>query len=249
MNLEKLKTLRKRTQASYAECKKALNEANQNLEDAERILMEKGLRMVDAAPTDKTEVGVVNSYIHPGGRVGVLVETHCKTDFVAKTEEFQKFVKEVALQVASMKPKYISREDIPDEELTLEYERRINRLDKEGNPGHLLDELAEAEMIQWFAEACLLEQTYVKNNSKIVKELLAELINKVGEPCRIVRFVRWEIGADNGEIKMAKQKPQREEENLEEMKYNLIRSRFRTAALVLLGAFALFILVVLSLTC
>lgn len=247
MDLEKIKTLRNRTQASYAECKKALNEANQDLKQAERILMEKGLRVVDTAPTDKSEAGLVHSYVHPGGRVGVLVETHCRTDFVAKTQEFQDFAKEIALQVASMKPSYISRDDIPDDKLSEEFERRVARLEREGNPGHLLDELAEAEMIQWFAETCLLEQTYVKNNSKIVKELLAELINKVGEPCRIKRFVRWEIGADNGEIKMSEPKTEKGEEDLQEMKYDMMRKRFKTGALVVLGV--LILLVLLPLAC
>lgn len=137
MNLENIRTLRKRTQASYAECKKALIEANQDIKEAERILMAKGLRMVDAVPSEEMEMGVVNSYIHTGGRVGVLVETHCKTDFVAKTEEFQEFVKNIALQIASMKPQYISRDDIPDEELIEEYERRITRLEKVGSQGNL----------------------------------------------------------------------------------------------------------------
>ncbi len=246
MDLEKIKTLRKRTQASYAECKKALAATNQNLEEAERFLMQKGLRMVDAVPSDNTEMGVVNSYIHPGGRVGVLVETHCKTDFVSKTEEFQQFVKEIALQVASMKPKYISRDDIPDAELIREHERRVARLEREGNPGHLLDELAEAEMTQWFAEVCLLEQTYVRDNAKIVKELLAELINKVGEPCRIKRFVRWEIGSENGEIKVSNPNNKQEEENLEELAYDLVKNRFRSAAVVILIIIGLLVLVPLA---
>lgn len=234
MDIEKVKALRQRTQASYAECKKALVATNQNLDQAEKFLMEKGLRMVDSIPTDKTEMGVVNSYVHPGGRIGVLVETHCKTDFVSKTEEFQQFVKEIALQVASMKPEYISRDDIKDEELIEEFERRVARLEREGNPGHLLDELAEAEMKQWFAEVCLLEQTYVRNNSKIIKELLAELINKTGEPCRIRRFVRWEIGAENGEIIMSNPDKHEEEENVEELAHDLIKKKFRTASLVFL---------------
>jgi len=243
MNIENIRTLRRRTQASYAECKKALIEADQNIEEAERILMSKGLRLVDSAPTEDMEMGVVNSYIHTGGRVGVLVETHCRTDFVAKTEEFQHFVKEVALQVASMKPQYISRDDISDDELIAEYERRLARLENVGEKGNLED-LVEAEMVQWYAESCLLEQAYVKQGSKIVKELLAELINKVGEPCRIKRFVRWEIGANNGEIRVSQ--PQQKVEDLEDTWPDVIKERFKTPALIMLFGICLFILSVFS---
>jgi elongation factor Ts len=194
----KIKELRNRTQASYADCKKALNEGSFDLNQAEKILMEKGLREIDTPPTD-SDIGVIHSYVHPGSRIGVLVEVGCETDFVAKTKEFQRFVKEMALQVASMKPQFVSRADIGEEFVDIERERRIARLEKEGNPGHLLEELADAEMVQWYAEVCLLEQTYVRDNSKIVKELLAELVNKTGEACRISRFSRWEIGVDNGQ--------------------------------------------------
>lgn len=243
MNIENIKTLRRLTQASYVECKKALAEAKQDVEEAERILMSKGLRMVDAASTEKMEMGAVNSYIHSGSRVGVLVETHCKTDFVAKTEEFQSFIKEIALQVASMKPQYVSRDDLLDEELVAEYERRIKILEDVGSQGNL-DELVDAEMIQWFAEVCLLEQTYVKDSSKVIKELLAELINKVGEPCAIKRFVRWEVGANNGEVKMSQTGKERLEENLEEVRYDLIKNRFRKSVLFLFATFFLFIFII-----
>jgi len=182
MNIENIKNLRKITQASYAECKKALKEANQDIKEAENILMKRGLRIINSAPTNESEIGIVHSYIHPGNRIGVLVELHCDTDFVAKTEEFQRFAREIALQIASMKPKYISRDDVPEEDYLKEYDRRSNN----SNP--------EAELVQWFSEVCLLEQTYIKDNSKIIKELLAELINKVNESCRIKRFIRWEIG-------------------------------------------------------
>jgi elongation factor Ts len=192
----KIKELRNRTQASYADCKKALNESGFELNKAEEFLMERGLREIDTPPNNN-DIGVIYPYVHPGSRIGVLVEAVCETDFVAKTTEFQNFVKEMSLQIASMKPKFVSRKDIGEEVATAERERRITRLEKEGNPGHLLEELADAEMIQWYSEVCLLEQTYVRDNSKIVKELLAELINKTGETCRVSRFSRWEVGLEN----------------------------------------------------
>jgi len=253
MNIKKIKTLREKTQASYAECKKALNESDQDIKLAEHILMEKGMKIVNAPITMKNSsktnnglpTGVVSAYIHPGSRVGVLVETHCCTDFVARTDEFQKFVKEVALQIASMRPGYISSDDIDDDELIAERDRRIMCRDREGVPGHLIDEMVGAELVQWFSETCLLEQTYVKDNSKIVKELLAELINKVGEPCKIKRFVRWEIGADNGEIKMSKEEEHVEEENIQEMKYDLMKKRFKPAIFIMLGVPCLIIALML----
>jgi len=195
----KIKELRDRTQASYMNCKNALEESEFDLRRAEKILMDKGLREIDAPPSND-DVGVLRAYVHPGSRIGVLVEVKCETDFVAKTDEFQEFSKEMALQIASMKPRFISRADISEAVVYSERERRIARLEREGNPGHVLEDLADAEMVQWYAEVCLLEQTYVRDNSKIIKELLAELINKTGETCRVSRFSRWEVGVEEKAI-------------------------------------------------
>lgn len=182
MNINDIKELRNRTQTSYAECKKALKECG-NIDDAEQFLINKGLKLLDRT-IDNTKAGMVHSYIHPGNQVGVLVEVHCKTDFVAKTEEFQLFVKELALQIASMKPKYLSKNDIPVGDEAKEYYKRRDVCD-------------DVNMEDWYKEVCLLEQSYVRDGSKKIKELLAELINKVNEPCNIKRFVRWEIGDDS----------------------------------------------------
>jgi len=189
----KVKELRDRTQASYADCKKALEESDQDLDQAEKLLMINGLREIDSPPM-VSDVGMIHSYVHPGNRVGVLVEVCCETDFVAKTDEFQKFVKEMTLQIASMKPTFVSRDDISEAILYAERDRRVDRLEKLGTERQLIEDLVDAEMIQWFSEVCLLEQTYIRENNKAIKELLAELINKTGESCRILRFSRWEIG-------------------------------------------------------
>ncbi len=191
----KIKELRKRTQASYADCKKVLEESNQDLDRAEKLLMIKGLREINVPPVT-TNVGMIHSYVHPGNKIGVLVEVTCETDFVAKTEEFQKFVKEISLQVASMKPTFVSRDDIGEDVLCAERKRRTDRLKNIGATSNYINETIDAEMIQWFTEVCLLEQTYIRENSKTVKELLAELVNKTGESCRVVRFSRWEIGVE-----------------------------------------------------
>jgi elongation factor Ts len=231
----RIKTLRNRTQASYAECKAALDEAEQSIEKAERILITKGLKIIDSLLVGKTDAGIINAYVHTGNKIGVLVETNCNTDFVARTEEFQDFVKNIALQVASMRPRFVSKNDIPDEELMIEYEKRIARLEEVKSQGNL-DELAEAEMVQWFSEVCLLEQTYVKDSSKTVKELLAELINKVGEYCEIKGFVRWEVGGDYIETrKLSPSKKVKFEENLEEEKHEYIKNKFQKSIFLFLG--------------
>lgn len=182
MNINDVKELRRRTQASYAECKRALQECK-NVEEAEKFLVKKGLKMLDKV-IDEGKAGSVYSYIHPGSQIGVLVEVHCKTDFVAKTKEFQDFLKELSLQIASMKPKYVSKSDIPASEDAVEYYKRRDFSDE------------EVDMEKWYEEVCLLEQLYVKDNSKTIKELLAELVNKVKEPCVVKRFVRWEVGSE-----------------------------------------------------
>lgn len=227
----KIKELRDRTQASYANCKKALEESGFNLDKAERILMEKGLREIDTPPSND-DIGIIRSYVHPGSRIGVLIEAKCETDFVAKTDEFQEFAKEIALQIASMKPQFVSRADINETLVYSERERRIARLEKEGNSGHLLEDLADAEMIQWYAEVCLLEQVYIRDNSKTVKELLAELINKTGEACRVSRFSRWEVG-----VKESALTPVIKKEPLTDR-----LSEFSAAATLLLGLLIFFFL-------
>ena len=208
MDISKVKDLRSKTQASYAECKKALEESCDNMAEAERLLMIKGLREVDGPPVS-SNIGVIHSYVHPGNRIGVLVEVGCETDFVAKTEEFQKFVKEMALQVASMKPLFISRDEISESLIYEERERRAERLEKADTPVQLIEELVDAEMVQWYTEVCLLEQTYIRESGKAIKELLAELINKTGETCRIVRFSRWEVGQEELEEEADEELPSR----------------------------------------
>lgn len=242
MDLEKIKLVRSRTQASYSECKYALEQTKGDIDKACRFLGVKGMRMLNNNSTG--ENGIVYSYIHPGGRIGVLVEVHCETDFVARTEEFQQFAKEVSLQVASMKPEYVSRDSIPTEDFALEYNRRLGLMLQEGVSDledDSVKELVNAEMIQWFADVCLLEQPYVKDNSKIVKELLAELVNKVGESCRIKKFVRWEIGSDEGEIKTA-DLIEENEETLKDMKFESMRNKFGNFSFILLLLFLLSIL-------
>lgn len=196
IDVKDVKALREMTKASYADCKNALVESNGDLVAAETIVRNKGHAIIDKRTVDNSVQGIVHSYIHPGGRIGVLVEVKCNTDFVAKTEEFKQFVKEIAMQIAAMKPKFISRADIPLEVISNEVSFRMERLRNDGadESSDEFSKLLDAEMELWYSEVCLLEQTYIKDNKKRVQDLLAELITKVNETCRVSKFDRWEIG-------------------------------------------------------
>jgi elongation factor Ts len=191
-SISDIKTLREKTQASYAYCKEALL-ASDNMEQAERYIISKGLKMSDAN-TSENKNGIVKAYSHPGSRICSIVEVSCKTDFVSKTEDFKSFANEIAMQIAAMKPRYVSRDDIPFEIVAEEMGLRYQRLLGEGFGEEDSTKMAHAEMEQWYSEVCLLEQTYVRNNTKSIKDLFGELNAKVQESCRIERFDRWEIG-------------------------------------------------------
>jgi len=199
IDIKNIKILRNKTQASYADCKKALLNSNNDIEKSEEYLRENGRAIIDRDVTTKTECGVIESYMHPGNRVGTIVEVKCQTDFVAKTDEFKYFAKEISMQVASMRPRYISRADIPLDIISKEVGYRIDRLKREGTSEEDLQTQLDAEMEQWYSDICLLEQSYVRNSKKAVKDLLAELISKTNETCRISKFDRWEIGMDEKE--------------------------------------------------
>ncbi len=200
MNIEGVKTLRIKTQAGYADCRRALAESKGNIEEAEEYLRKRGRAVIDSDTATKTESGVIESYIHPGNRVGSIVEIKCQTDFVAKTEEFKTFAKEISMQVASMRPKYLSRAEISLDVISKEVGYRIERLGKEGVLEENLQDKLDAEMEQWYSEVCLLEQAYIKDGKKAIKDLLAELISKMGEKCKITLFERWEIGSEVDEL-------------------------------------------------
>ena len=195
MNIKDIKSLREKTQAGYADCKEALLNCNNDMEKAEKYLRAKGYNLIENV-SKNTECGVIESYVHTGNRVGVLVEVKCQTDFVAKTEEFKTFAKEVAMQVASMKPKYIELKDVGLDKYAEEYEFRYERLFKECVEADEILEKTKLEMEQWVSEVCLLNQPYMRDGTKTINDLLAELANKTNEVCQITRFNRWEIGEE-----------------------------------------------------
>ncbi|NLM03660.1 MAG: translation elongation factor Ts [Clostridiales bacterium] len=188
-----VKELREKTGAGMLDCKKALTDANGDMEKAIEILREKGLAAVAKKSSRIAAEGLVGSYIH-GGRIGVLVEVNSETDFVAKNQEFQDFVRDVAMQIAATHPLYVSREDVPEEEVRKEREFLTNQALKEGKPEHIVEKMVEGRIEKFFEEICLLEQPFVKNPDITVGELLTEKISKIGENINIRRFARFEVG-------------------------------------------------------
>ena len=189
-----VKELRERTGAGMLDCKKALEKTGGDIEKAIDLLREKGLAAAAKKAGRITAEGMVGSYIHMGGRIGVLIEVNCETDFVAKTEGFKDFVKNMAMQVAASKPLYVSRDEVPGD--VLEKERQILRQQaiNEGKPEKIADKMVEGRIEKFFKETCLLEQPYIRDPEVSVQQVLTETIAKIGENISIRRFVRYEMG-------------------------------------------------------
>jgi elongation factor Ts len=194
ISIESVKDLRQRTGAGVIDCKTALQEAQGNMEAAIDYLRRKGLATAAKKAGRIATDGLVSSYIHAGGKMGVLVEINCETDFVAKTEDFQTFVKNIAMHIAAANPQYIRREEIPEE--VLERERAIYRTQalEAGKPQKVIDKIVEGKIERFYSEVCLLEQTYVKDADLTIKELLDAIIAKIGENISIRRFSRFQLG-------------------------------------------------------
>ena len=189
-----VKELREKTGAGMLDCKQALEEANGDMTKATEILRQKGLAAAAKKAGRAATEGVVESYIHAGGKIGVLVEVNCETDFVAKTEQFREFVKDIAMQVAASNPRYLRREDVPQETLDKERENLRNQALGEGKPAHVVDKIVEGRLSKFFEETCLLEQPFIKDPDKTVGTLLQEKVAVIGENISIRRFVRFELG-------------------------------------------------------
>ncbi len=191
-----VRDLRQKTGAGIMDCKRALKETQGNIDRAIEFLRQKGLAKAAKRVGRKTEEGLIGSYIHPGGRIGVLVEVNCETDFVARTQEFQHLVKDISMHVAAADPQYLRREDIPEE--IMEKEKAILRVQAQemGKPEKVVDRIVEGKMERFFSEVCLLEQPYVKDLDLTVGDLLNSLIGKIGERISIRRFTRYQLGEE-----------------------------------------------------
>ena len=186
-----VKALREATGAGMMDCKKALTEADGNMEKATEILREKGLAAAAKKSGRIAAEGVVASYIHMGGRIGVLVEVNCETDFVAKTDQFQSFVRDIAMQIAASNPLYLSSEEVPQD--TIDKEKEILRIQaiNEGKPEKIVNNMVEGRIKKYFKEVCLLDQPFVKDPDKSIADYVKEQIAALGENITIRRFTRY----------------------------------------------------------
>lgn len=189
-----VKQLRERTGAGMMECKRALQEANGDLAEAEIVLRKQGIASAAKKATRATRQGLVTSYIHPGSQLGVLVEVNCESDFVARTEEFQQLVHDVAMQIAAADPQFIRREDVTQAVLDQEREIQRARALAEGKPEKIADKIVEGRMSKFYEEICLLDQPFIKENTLTVGQLIATKIAKTGENITVARFSRFKLG-------------------------------------------------------
>ena len=189
-----VKELRELTGAGMMDCKKALQESNGNIEKAIEYLRENGLAKAAKKAGRLASEGIVEAYIHGGGRIGVLVEVNIETDFAAKNEEFRSFVKDIAMQIAAMSPQYVRREEVPAEVVEKEKEILKAQAINEGKPEHIAEKMVAGRLEKFFNEVCLLEQPFIKDSDKTVEQVLKEKIALIGENINIRRFVRFEKG-------------------------------------------------------
>lgn len=189
-----VKEIRDRTGAPFIDCKKALEEVSGDFDKAIEILKIKGVAKAAKKVGRETPEGVITSYIHAGGKIGVLLEINCETDFVARNDEFQAFAKEVAMQIAAGNPRYISREYIPEDELAKEKEIMKAQVIESGKPANIADKIAEGKIEKFYEEVCLVDQVYIRDTKLKINDLLQALIAKIGENIKIRRFVRFQLG-------------------------------------------------------
>ena len=189
-----IKDLRERTGAGMADCKKALTEVGGDMEKAIDYLRTKGLaKAAKKAGREATE-GAVVSYIHGGGRIGVLVEINCETDFVSRNEDFQSFTREVALQIAAMNPQFVRKDEVSQDVIDRERDVLLAKAKESGKPEPVVQKMVDGQITKWMKEICLLDQSWVKDPDKTIDQVQQELIAKIGENIKIRRFVRFELG-------------------------------------------------------
>ncbi len=186
--------LRARTNAGMMDCKKALTECDGDFEKATQWLREKGIAAASKKQGRIASEGVVGSYIHMGGKIGVLVEVNCETDFVARTDAFQALVKDIAMQIAAANPQYVSREEVPADVLEKEKEILRAQAKNEGKPEAIIEKMVEGRVVKFYKDFCLLDQEFVKDSSKTIQTVLNEATLTIGEKISVRRFTRYEMG-------------------------------------------------------
>ena len=196
VSAQQVQELRRKTGAGIMDCKRALAECGGDLEQAAVVLRKQGAARADARLDRQTTEGVVASYIHAGGRIGVLVEVNCETDFVARTDEFQELAHNLAMHIAAEQPRWVQAEDVPEAVLAREKEVFRSQAISEGRPEKVLDRIVEGRLKKFYAETCLLDQPYVRDDEKTVRDVIKEAIARLGENIAVRRFVRYQLGEE-----------------------------------------------------
>jgi elongation factor Ts len=194
ITVEMIKELREKMGCGMMECKSALTESQGNFEAAIDILRKKGLAAIARRAGRVATEGVVDSYIHIGGKIGVLLEVNCETDFVARSADFQAFTKDLCLQIAAANPQYVTRDEVPDGIIEHEKEIITTQSKAEGKPEKAIEKIVAGRLEKFYAEVCLLDQPFIRDQKKVVKDLLGELSAKIGENIVIRRFTRYQLG-------------------------------------------------------
>jgi elongation factor Ts len=193
VSMDQIKELRQRSGAGVSACKTALEETGGDMDKAIEYLQKKGLARARSKGKEARE-GIVHSYVHPGGRVGVMVEVNCNTDFVARTEDFHEFAEDVAMQIAAMNPLYVDPESIPEADMAVQKDIFGEQARASGKPENVLPKIVEGKIKKWYSEVCLLNQPFIRDDKKTVDDLRGSLISRTGENVVISRFVRYELG-------------------------------------------------------
>ncbi len=194
LSASNVQALRNKTGAGMMDCKKALVETGGDIEKAIEFLRKKGIASAEKKVGRETKQGAVTSYIHAGGKIGVLVEVNCETDFVARNENFQNFCRDIAMHVAAAAPRYLDRKAVPEAVIEKEKEIAIEQARGSGKPDAVLAKIAEGKIVKFYQENCLLEQSFIKNPEMTVESFLKDTVGKLGENMAISRFVRFELG-------------------------------------------------------
>ncbi len=189
-----IKILREKTNAGIVACQKALQASGGDVDKAMDVLRKQGVALASKKAGRSAKEGKVESYIHMGGKIGVLVEVNCESDFVARNDDFKTFVKDLAMQVAAFNPMYVRREDVP--ESSVKKETEIIKAQLEGKPAAAIDKIIEGKLTKFFEDACLLDQPFIKDSSLRVKDILTSMIAKIGENIVVRRFVRYQVGEE-----------------------------------------------------
>ncbi len=196
VSTEDVKRLRQQTGAGIMDCKAALVEADGDFDEAVAILRKRGVQIAAKRHARQATEGIVFAYIHSGAQVGVLVEVNCETDFVARTEDFQDFAKNVAMQVAALQPSWVAPEDVPEEAVAREREILTEQAHVEGKPDHIVAQMVEGRLKKFYEQNCLMNQPYIRDDSTTIADLLNDLVAKMAEKILVRRFVRYQVGEE-----------------------------------------------------